>query len=43
MFKKTAALVVVLGVGYLIYTGQLDGFLSGFGGSLSQSATQAGQ
>jgi hypothetical protein len=42
-FKKTAALVVVIGVGYLFYTGQLGDFTSGFGDSLSRSAAEVAE
>ncbi len=42
-FKKTAALVVIIGVGYLVYTGQLGDFTSGFGDSLSRSASQVAE
>lgn len=39
-FKKTAALVVVIGVGWLVYSGQMGDFTSGFGKTLSNSAGQ---
>ncbi len=40
MFKKTAALVIAVGVGWLLYTGQLGDFTEGFGNTLSGGAAQ---
>ena len=40
MFKKTAALVLIAGVAWFVYTGQLSAFLDGFGGALSGGANQ---
>ena len=40
-FKKVAAVVFLLGIGYAWYSGMLDGFLDGFGGQLGQGGKAA--
>lgn len=40
-FKTVIGLILVAGIGYAIYTGQLGGFLDDFGGALGSGGSAA--
>ena len=40
-FKTIIGLFLIGGIGYAIYTGQLDGFLNDFGGALGSGGSAA--
>ncbi|MCP4809319.1 MAG: hypothetical protein GY913_11925 [Proteobacteria bacterium] len=40
-FKTNIGILLIGGIGYAIYTGQMDGFLDGFGGALGSGGSAA--